>query len=262
MRELRMQQGGIAADERARERIGSTGMNPRAIIFDVDGTLADTEEGHRQAYNRAFEEAGLPWHWDQALYARLLAVTGGKERMRHFVADFWNSVAPTDLDDLIARLYRRKTEIYTAMVRAGGMPLRPGIAELIARAHAAGIRLAVATTTAQENVVALLTANLGHNGARLFGVLGCGDQVPHKKPAPDIYVWVLRQLGLGAAECLALEDSELGLAAARAAGLRTFVTVNAYTRGQDFRGAEAVFEDLSDLNTFARAAGLELPASA
>ena len=235
-------------------------MNPKAIIFDVDGTLADTEDGHRRAYNRAFEEAGLPWHWDEALYARLLAVTGGKERMRYFVADFARGwAAPADLDDLIARLYRRKTEIYTDMVRAGGMPLRPGIAELIARAHAARIRLAVATTTARENVVALLNANLGYNGTRFFGVLGCGDQVPHKKPAPDIYLWVLGQLALDAAECLALEDSELGLAAARAAGLRTFITVNAYTRGQDFRGAEGVFEDLADLDAFARAAGLELP---
>ncbi|MFO1291919.1 MAG: HAD-IA family hydrolase [Rubrivivax sp.] len=236
-------------------------MNPKAIIFDVDGTLADTEEGHRQAYNCAFEEAGLPWRWDQALYARLLAVTGGKERMRYFVADFARGwAAPADLDDLIVRLYRRKTEIYTAMVRAGGMPLRPGIAELIVRAHAAGIRLAVATTTAQDNVAALLDANLGRSWPRLVGVLGCGDQVPHKKPAPDIYLWVLGQLGLDAAECLALEDSELGLAAARAAGLRTFVTVNAYTRAQDFRGAEAVFEDLADLDAFVRAAGLELPA--
>lgn len=238
-------------------------MNPKAIVFDVDGTLADTEDVHRQAYNRTFAEAGLPWHWDPALYARLLEVTGGKERMRHFVEGFAPDFErPADLDALILRLYRRKTELYTAVVRDGGMPLRPGIAELIRRAHAGGVRLAVATTTAMENVEALFDANLGPGWPRLFDVLGCGDQVPRKKPAPDIYRWVLDRLGLQAADCVALEDSAVGLAAARGAGLRTFVTVTAYTRGQSFEGAQAVFEDLADLDAFLRAAGMSLPAAA
>lgn len=235
-------------------------MSLKALLFDVDGTLADTEEGHRQAYNRAFAEFGLDWAWDVELYGRLLEVAGGKERMRHFLSDFYPGGLPPDADSLIPRVYTRKTELYTAMVRRGEIGLRPGIRKLLDHAESVGVRLAVATTTAHENVVALLDAQIGSQWPQLFAVLGCGDQVPRKKPAPDIYLWVLGQLGLDAAECLALEDSELGLAAARAAGLRTFVTVNAYTRAQDFRGAEAVFEDLADLDAFVRAAGLELPA--
>jgi HAD superfamily hydrolase (TIGR01509 family) len=231
-------------------------MAVKAIIFDVDGTLADTEDGHRRAYNTTFEQAGLDWHWDRALYGRLLGVTGGKERMRYFISEFLRGAPPAGVDTLIARLYERKTQIYTAMVRSGAMPLRPGIGALVERAHAAGLALAVATTTARDNVVALFEANLGSGWPRLFSVLGCGDQVPRKKPAPDIYLWVLQQLALPENACIAIEDSELGLAAARAAGLRTFVTLNDFTRGQCFDGAAGVFDDLSDVDGFCRAAGL------
>jgi len=232
----------------------------RALIFDVDGTLADTEDGHRRAYNHTFEEAGLSWHWDPALYARLLGVAGGKERMRYFVDDFLPAdQRPADLDALIRRLYERKTQHYAGLVHGGAMPFRPGIRALIDAAHAAGVRLAVATTTAPDNVVALLEANLGPAWRDMFKVLGCGDVVPHKKPAPDVYLWVLAQLGLQADECLALEDSEVGLRASLAAGLRTVVTRNDHTRGQCFDGALAVFDDASDLRSLCRAGGLVLP---
>lgn len=227
-----------------------------AIVFDVDGTLADTEDGHRQAYNRSFEESGLGWHWDVPLYGRLLEVTGGKERMRYFLRDFLPGGPPADADALIPRLYARKTAIYTAMVRGGAIPLRPGIRALIERAHAAGLRLAVATTTARDNVEALFDANLGAVWHERFAVLGCGDQVANKKPAPDIYHWVLAELGLRADEAIALEDSVLGLRAARAAGLRTWITRNAWTKDQRFDGAEAVYDDLSDVDAFWRSAGL------
>ena len=238
-------------------------MTIKAIIFDVDGTLADTEDGHRIAFNKTFEQSGLGWHWDVPLYDQLLAVTGGKERIRYYLRDFLPAFAkPADFDGFVRQLYALKTQHYIAMVRSGQIPLRPGIKTLIEEAHGAGIALAIATTTAPDNVAALLDVSLGPQWADLFGAVGCGDMVPRKKPAPDVYLWVLQQLGVPAADCIALEDSDNGLRSSLAAGIRTYITVNAYTRGHRFEGAAAVFEDLSDLPAFYRIAGLPLPKGA
>ncbi len=219
-----------------------------AFIFDVDGTLADTErDGHRAAFNQAFVEAGLDWRWDVGLYGELLAVTGGKERMRHYLDCYrpdW--VQPADLDGLIARLHAAKTRHYTALLAQGGIPLRPGVARLLAEARAAGVRLAIATTTTPENVTALLEHAISPQAVSWFEVIAAGDVVPAKKPAPDIYQYALDKLGLGAEACLAFEDSENGLRSARAAGLCTVVTVNAYTREQDFTGAVLVLDQLGE----------------
>ena len=235
-------------------------MSIKAIIFDIDGTLADTEDGHRQSFNKAFAEFGLDWNWDVALYDKLLKVTGGKERIKHFVETCLPAFSkPVDYDDFVKNLHAIKTRHYTSMLGEGLIPLRPGIKQLIHEAYAAGITLAIATTTTPENVSALLEVGLGKNWANYFSANGCGDIVPHKKPAPDIYFWVLEQIGLSPAECIALEDSENGLLSALAAGIKTYVTINQYTRHQHFNGAEAVFDDLSDLNSFYRAAGLPLP---
>jgi HAD superfamily hydrolase (TIGR01509 family) len=229
----------------------------KAIIFDVDGTLADTEDGHRKSFNKAFAESGLDWHWDVALYDKLLKVTGGKERIKHFVTTYLPDFSkPADYDGFVKNLHAIKTRYYTEMLGEGHIPLRPGIKQLIHDAHSAGITLAIATTTTPENVSALLEIGLGKNG--------CGDIVPYKKPAPDIYFWVLEKMRLSAADCIALEDSENGLRASLAAGIKTFITVNQYTRTQNFAGAAAVFDDLSDLSNFYHAAGLllsKLPAS-
>ena len=234
--------------------------SPKAIIFDVDGTLADTEEAHRLAFNQAFAENGLDWNWDAALYDKLLAVTGGKERIRYFIADFLKGFdKPADFDGFVKRLHQTKTAHYTAMLAEGLIPLRPGIRQIMDDARAAGIRLAIATTTSPENVAGLLEAELGKNWESYFAAIGCGDIVPHKKPAPDIYLWVLERLLLKAADCIALEDSENGLRASLAAGIRTFITTNRYTRGHDFTGAAAVFDELSNPANFYRAAGLALP---
>jgi HAD superfamily hydrolase (TIGR01509 family) len=234
-------------------------MNIKAIIFDVDGTLADTEDGHRKSFNRAFAECGLDWDWDVALYDKLLRVTGGKERIKYFVSDFLPGFAkPADYEGFVKNLHGVKTRHYTDMLGEGRIPLRPGIAQLIQDAHAAGITLAIATTTTAENVSALLEVGLGKDWADYFAANGCGDIVPRKKPAPDIYFWVLDRLGLSAADCIALEDSENGLRSSLAAGIKTFVTVNHYTRNQDFAGAAAVFDDLSDLDDFYRNSGLPL----
>lgn len=231
----------------------------KAIIFDVDGTLADTEDGHRLSFNKAFKESGLDWNWDVALYDKLLKVTGGKERIKYFVSDFLTGFTmPADFDGFVKNLHAVKTRHYTAMIAEGNVPLRPGIKQLIQDAHAAGIRLAIATTTTPENVSALLEVGLGKNWADLFAANGCGDIVPHKKPAPDIYFWVLEKLGLKAGDCIALEDSENGLRASLAAGIKTYVTTNHYTRNHNFEGAAAVLDDLSDIARFYQIAGLTL----
>ena len=220
----------------------------KALLFDVDGTLADTErDGHRPAFNAAFEEFGLDWHWDVPLYGQLLAVTGGKERMKFYVEKFRTDyVKPDNFDELVASLHKAKTAHYTRMLAAGGIPLRPGVRRLLEEARASGLILGVATTTTPENVTALLKHSLAEDGASWFKVIAAGDIVPAKKPAPDIYVWAMQQLGLKPEECLAFEDSENGILASRGAGLRTIVTVNDYTADHDFTGAVAVLSDLGE----------------
>lgn len=219
----------------------------QALIFDVDGTLAETErDGHRPAFNTAFAEHGLDWHWDEALYGELLAITGGKERIRHFAEHHAPAVAARpDFDALVKKLHAAKTLHFVRLVDQGALPLRPGIARLIAEARQAGIRLAIATTTSPENVSALLRATLGDAAEKWFEVIGAGDIVPNKKPAPDIYAWVLERLGLPASACLAIEDSENGLKSASTVALPCLVTVSEYTGGQDFSAACAVVEDLA-----------------
>lgn len=219
-------------------------MPLRALIWDVDGTLAETEEGHRHAFNAAFAEAGLDWHWDEARYAALLDVTGGKERIRHFIAT--TPGTPTLDDDTIRRLHAAKTRRYVAAVQSGAVALRPGVARLLHQARAASLRLAIATTTSPENVDALLRATLGADGPAMFEVIGAGDMVPHKKPASDIYHLVLDRLGLPATDCIAFEDTPNGLRAARGAGIPTIVTVSLYGGTSGFDRAMLVVDSLDD----------------
>ncbi|WP_026380620.1 HAD-IA family hydrolase [Afifella pfennigii] len=214
-----------------------------ALIFDVDGTLSETEELHRNAFNETFAAAGLPWRWNRSLYGELLAVAGGKERLSHFLAAH-APLNPGKVD--IAALHAAKTQRYAAMVADGQASLRPGVARLLRDATEAGVPVAIATTTSLENVEALLEATLGGDAATAFAAIGAGDVVPAKKPAPDIYAYVLHRLGLRAEDCVALEDSHNGLAAARAAGIATVVTPSLYTRQDDFGGALAVTSDLGE----------------
>jgi beta-phosphoglucomutase-like phosphatase (HAD superfamily) len=222
-------------------------MALQALVFDVDGTLADTErDGHRPAFNAAFAHAGLPWHWGVDVYGGLLGVTGGKERIRHFCERHDPGFLDRpDADEAIAALHADKTRRYVALAASGRIRLRPGVARLVREARAAGTRLAIASTTHPENVMALLEVGLGHDAPGWFTVIGAGDVVPRKKPAPDIYIWVTERLGLAPEECLAVEDSSVGLQAAVTAGLPTVVTRSPYTVGDDTTGALAVLPDLS-----------------
>jgi HAD superfamily hydrolase (TIGR01509 family) len=204
----------------------------QALIFDVDGTLSETEELHRIAFNAAFEAAGLPWQWDQALYAELLLVTGGKERMAHYIEAHGRPERPD-----IAALHKDKTARYTALVDGGGCSLRDGIAETLQEAKAAGLRLAIATTTSRPNVDALLRATLGHDP---FDVIAAGDEVKAKKPAPDVYQLALERLGLPASACIAIEDTLNGLRSAQGAGLRCSITPSLYGGEGPFPGGVVV----------------------
>jgi beta-phosphoglucomutase-like phosphatase (HAD superfamily) len=220
----------------------------QAFIFDVDGTLADTErDGHRVAFNQAFEEAGLDWRWDEATYGELLAVTGGKERMHHYVQTHDKVEKDrTDLDTLIRGLHARKTEKYVALLESSAIPLRPGVERLLNEARDAGVRLAIATTTTPQNVTALLENALGKDSPGWFEVIGAGDIVPLKKPAPDIYDYVLEKMKLDANDCLAFEDSFNGIRSSLGAGLDTIITYNGYTEQDDFSGARLVLDCLGD----------------
>lgn len=236
----------------------------RALVFDVDGTLADTErDGHRVAFNRAFQDAGLDWDWTVALYGRLLSVTGGKERIRFYLDHFNQSFArPADLDGFIAGLHRAKTAHYMSLMEQGRIPLRPGVRRLLEEARAQGLALAIATTTTPENVSALLSSTLPEGAIDWFTVIGAGDIVPSKKPAPDIYQYVLREMALSPAQVVAFEDSGHGLSSAREAGIdHVVVTVNGYTEDQDFTAASVVLDTLGEPDRRAQCIAGQAPAN-
>lgn len=221
-------------------------MKLRALIFDVDGTLAETEELHRAAFNMAFREAGLHWDWSEGIYHRLLKITGGKERIAAWCAETGDFLSSAD----IATLHANKTAAYTGMMAAGQITLRPGVDRILGEARARGVMLAIATTTSGANVEALARAVWGCTAREVFDVIAAGDEVAAKKPAPDIYRRALVRLGVSPAVALAFEDSRNGLVAALGAGLRTVVTPSVYTAAEDFAGAWAVLPDLAGFHAF------------
>ena len=220
-------------------------MALQALIFDVDGTLAETErDGHRVAFNQAFDEAGFDWNWSGEFYGELLKVTGGKERLRYYLKTYQPDFEPAqDLDDFIINLHERKNYYHQQRLASGIIPLRPGVKRLIEEARNKGLRLAIATTSDVPNVMALLEKRLD---PEWFEVIAGGDMVSQKKPAPDIYNYTLSQLSLTASECLVFEDSQAGLMAATQAGLKTIVTVNDYTQNEDFSDAILVLSHLGE----------------
>jgi HAD superfamily hydrolase (TIGR01509 family) len=219
----------------------------RALIFDVDGTLADTESAHRAAFNQAFAEAGRDWFWDEAVYTMLLEVSGGKERILHY----WQHEEPKirDIDgaavrDTVQQLHDLKTAAYEQAVQDGAVQLRPGVLELIEAAHREGLQLAIATTTSPVNIAALLRATLGPDWSRYFMVMEDASTAPVKKPHPQVYLQTLKRLQWPASACLAFEDSANGLQAALGAALQTVITPNHFTADHDFTGALRILPDL------------------
>ncbi len=217
----------------------------KALIFDVDGTLAETErDGHRIAFNRAFAEANLDWNWSESLYGELLEISGGKERIRYYLQQYYPE-RTEDLDRLIPQLHQAKTNHYRQLLSLGEIQLRPGVKRLIEEAYKEGIRLAIATTSALPNALALIEKHLN---PQWFEVIAAGDIVPNKKPASDIYKYVLNEMNLSPDECLVFEDSFHGLQAASEAGLKTVITLHDYTKNQDFSLASLVLNHLGELN--------------
>ena len=219
----------------------------QALIFDVDGTLADTEAAHRAAFNQAFDQEGLDWHWDEALYTQLLDVSGGKERLTHYWTQRHPEVRDVDgagVRDTIARLHELKTAAYEAMVNDGAVSLRPGVLHLIDAAGRAGLHLAIATTTSPVNIAALLRGAIGTDWRQFFGIVEDASTAAVKKPHPQVYLQTLQRLQLPAAQCLAFEDSANGLRAATGAGLATVITPTQFTADHDFSAALKVLPNL------------------
>lgn len=220
----------------------------QALIFDVDGTLADTERVHMAAFNHAFAEEGLDWHWDETLYTRLLDISGGKER----ILAHWKSTRGELLDvdgsavrDTVQRLHDLKTAAYEAEIKSGVAGLRPGVLNLLEDARRQGITLAIATTTSPVNIAALLCSALGSDWRLLFSVIGDASTASLKKPHPQVYLQMLQALKLPPQACLAFEDSSNGLRSATGAGIGTVITPTHFTAGHDFSRALRVLPSLA-----------------
>ncbi|HUN94695.1 MAG TPA: HAD-IA family hydrolase [Bradyrhizobium sp.] len=215
------------------------------LIFDVDGTLAETEGIHRRAFNAAFLECGADWYWDRRTYKKLLSITGGKERLRAY-----SRMQPPRQrlsDPQLLDLHEAKTRHYARLIAEHTCRLRPGVAAFIRSAITRGQTLGIATTTTPSNVEGLLAGALGRDWRSLFATVVAGDEVAHKKPAPDVYLEVLARLRQPADACLAIEDSANGLMAARSAGIPVLITRSDFFRDDDFSSALAVVDELTEL---------------
>jgi beta-phosphoglucomutase-like phosphatase (HAD superfamily) len=219
----------------------------QAVLFDLDGTLVDSEELHRQAFNHAFLKFRLGWSWNPFDYEALLNVSGGAERIGVYVEKLRLPPAETSrLRRLVPAVHREKTRLYGELLAGGSVRLRSGVARLFGEAREAGVKIGLVATSSLANVQNLLTAILGSEGSKAIGAVVGADLVEHKKPAPDIYRLLLSMVRAPAARCVAFEDSANGLAAAKTAGLCTVVTPSGWTRAQDFASADLLLGKLGD----------------
>jgi HAD superfamily hydrolase (TIGR01509 family) len=214
----------------------------KAILWDVDGTLAETErDGHLLAFNHAFEQLAVPWRWSPERYGELLAVAGGRERLLHDMQS--QPQAPADVAEraaLVERIHLLKNQLYAGIVAAGALTLRAGVSEMFEDCAAAGVRMAIVTTTSAANVAALLEARMGHGWRARFAAVLCAEQAPRKKPDPQVYLRALQALSLQPWEALAIEDSPAGVAAALAASIAVVVVRSFYFHKAEVPGALAV----------------------
>uniref|UniRef100_A0A0C9S6E3 TSA: Wollemia nobilis Ref_Wollemi_Transcript_11200_1166 transcribed RNA sequence n=1 Tax=Wollemia nobilis TaxID=56998 RepID=A0A0C9S6E3_9CONI len=223
---------------------------PEALLFDCDGVLVDTErDGHRISFIEAFKEKGLNVNWDVELYGELLKIGGGKERMTaYFNKTGWPDAAPKtegEKKEFIASLHRRKTELFMSLIEKRLLPLRPGVARIIDEALGKGVKVAVCSTSNEKAVSAIVQCLLGPSRAEVMSIFA-GDIVPCKKPDPAIYLLAATTLGVEPSRCVVIEDSAIGLAAAKAAGMKCIVTKSGYTMDEDFGMGDAVFNSIGD----------------
>lgn len=219
-----------------------------ALLWDVDGVLAETErDGHRVAFNLAFEAGGLPWRWDDARYGELLRVSGGRERLLADMATRADAPSlPHDRDALARALHASKNRFYAQRIASGAIALREGVIELMQECLERGVRMGIASTTSRANVEALLRHHLGASWQGRFAAIVCGEDVRRKKPDPEVYVQALRQLGDGPLQVVAIEDAPGGVAAARAAEVPVLVTRSAYFGAATIEDAIAIGPGLHD----------------
>ena len=218
-------------------------MKYKALIFDVDGTLAETEELHREAFNLTFKKLHLNWYWDVDIYKELLKVSGGKERLIFYNHYFQTKTEAIDKKKLLL-IHHEKTIIYTKTLQKKKLQLRPGVADLIKQAQEKKMKLAIATATSLKNVDSLINNIWGTPNNKIFQVIGSSDDVSKKKPSPEVYELVLDRLQLEPQHCIAIEDSLNGLRSARSAGLKTIVNPSLYTKNDDFQLADVVVPSL------------------
>ena len=219
----------------------------KAIIFDCDGVLADTErDGHRVAFNKAFAKKGYAIEWGVELYGKLLEVSGGKERMKHYFEGYGWPRDVADKDALIKELHKLKTDFFMQIIESGELPLRPGVARLVDEAIAADVTLAVCSTSHERAVNLVVEKLLGPERKARFSAILAGDVVSKKKPDPEIYNLASKRLGLEPSECVVIEDNRNGLLSAKAAGMYCVITTNGYTKDEDFTEADLVVSELGD----------------
>ena len=218
----------------------------KAVFFDQDGVIIDTErDGHRVSFNMTFKEFGFTDEWDVAYYHELLQVGGGKERMKHHwkTKGFSKPLTEEEIDDLVKEMHKRKTALFVELIETGKLPLRPGIHRFMKEAMEAGLKLAVTTTSNEQAAKAVTETVLSDIK---FDLIIAGDMVSKKKPDPEIYNMALAKLGLNKDEAFVVEDSKNGLAAAKAAGLKTIVTTNYYTEQEDVSAGDVIVSCLGD----------------
>ena len=219
----------------------------KALLWDVDGTLAETErDGHRVAFNQAFEASGVPWRWDEARYGELLHVTGGRERLLFDMNTRGDAPALGEREAIARAIHAKKNAVYAELVCSGGIPLRDGVLALMQQCRQSAVRMGIATTTSRSNLDALMRVHLGPGWAEWFAVTVCGEDVQRKKPDPEVYLMALRALNIGPLDAVAIEDAPGGLAAARAADIPAVVTRSAYFAQAPIEGAVAVGPGLHD----------------